>query len=78
MFWINEMVIQHVIDEQNKFSNLFADEKLTISTRGWLYSLYTSEKEMSLGSFLTAWGASLVGYGNSGGKVLWQCKKSVT
>lgn len=78
MFWINEMVIQHVIDEQNKFSNLFADEKLTISTCGWLYSLYTSEKEMSLGSFLTAWGASLVGYGNSGGKVLWQCKNSVT
>ncbi|KAL9368008.1 hypothetical protein Peur_039207 [Populus x canadensis] len=40
--------------------------------------LYTSEKEMSLGSFLTAWGASLVGYGNSEGKVLWQCKNSVT
>ncbi|KAL9405124.1 hypothetical protein Peur_002096 [Populus x canadensis] len=57
---------------------LFTTKNQSCSFCIHLSCLYTSEKEMSLGSFLTAWGASLVGYGNSGGKVLWQCKNSVT
>ncbi|KAI5603406.1 hypothetical protein BDE02_01G217000 [Populus trichocarpa] len=57
---------------------LFTTKNQSCSFCIHLSCLCTSEKEMSLGSFLTAWGASLVGYGNSGGKVLWQCKNSVT
>lgn len=43
MFWVNEMVIQQVIDEQNKVSSLLADYKLTISTHGWLYNIRKGE-----------------------------------